>query len=130
MERSKDWLRQSKRDLEHAVGSSGLGHFEWACFAAHQAAEKAIKAVFERLHGEAWGHTVRRLLVRLSERAAVPEELKESAGYLDQHYIPTRYPNGFEDGAPLEFYSKKDADRAIQCAREIIEFCEGHLSRP
>ncbi len=40
-----DWLAQAKRDLEHAHQSSGLGHFEWACFAAQQAAEKAAKAL-------------------------------------------------------------------------------------
>lgn len=34
MNRSRDWLEQAKRDLEHARQSIGLGHFEWACFAS------------------------------------------------------------------------------------------------
>ena len=47
MRRSKDWLDQAIGDLEHARASIELGHFEWSCFAAQQAAEKAAKAVFE-----------------------------------------------------------------------------------
>ena len=37
-------------------------HYEWACFAAQQAAEKVIKAVFQKLGGEAWGHSRHRLV--------------------------------------------------------------------
>lgn len=40
-------MAQAQRDLEHARLSIGSGHFEWACFAAQQAAEKAVKAVSE-----------------------------------------------------------------------------------
>jgi len=32
-----------------------VGHYEWACFAAHQAAEKALKAVYQSLGP--WGAT-------------------------------------------------------------------------
>ncbi|MDW8024318.1 MAG: HEPN domain-containing protein [Armatimonadota bacterium] len=30
------------------------GFYEWACLSAHQAAEKAVKAAFQKLHGEGW----------------------------------------------------------------------------
>ncbi|HDG62343.1 MAG TPA: HEPN domain-containing protein, partial [Thermotoga sp.] len=43
--RSEDWLRQALRDLEHAEESKRSGKHEWACFASHQAAEKAVKAL-------------------------------------------------------------------------------------
>jgi HEPN domain-containing protein len=46
-------MRQAKRDLEHTRGDLKSGYFEWACFSAHQAAEKAVKALFQHLHGEA-----------------------------------------------------------------------------
>ena len=43
--REEDWLRQAKRDLEHARHALGNRDYEWSCFAAQQAAVKAVKAV-------------------------------------------------------------------------------------
>jgi len=40
-DRSRDWFAQAERDLEHARSAQREGRHEWACFAAHQAAEKA-----------------------------------------------------------------------------------------
>ncbi|NTW21878.1 MAG: HEPN domain-containing protein, partial [Nostocales cyanobacterium W4_Combined_metabat2_030] len=40
------WLRQAKRDLDHARLALSGGNYEWACFAAQQSAEKAVKALF------------------------------------------------------------------------------------
>lgn len=58
----RDWLRQAKRDLDHARRSLAGGDYEWACFAAQQSAEKAVKAVFLKLNRTAWGHSVSALL--------------------------------------------------------------------
>ena len=55
----------------------------------------------------------------------VPERLLEAAKTLDKHYIPTRYPNGFDSGMPGDYYTKTDAQEAIENAQQIIEFCEG-----
>lgn len=126
-DRSKDWLAQAERDLNHAVHACEDEDFEWSCFSAQQAAEKAVKAVFLRLHGEGWGHSVYALLKALADKVKVPLNLLESAKVLDKHYIPTRYPNGFERGIPADYYTKKEAQEAIENAREIIEFCQGLL---
>lgn len=126
-DRSKDWLAQAERDLNHAVHACEDEDFEWSCFSAQQAAEKAVKAVFLRLHGEGWGHSVYALLRALVDKVEVPLNLLESAKVLDKHYIPTRYPNGFERGIPADYYTKKEAQEAIGNAREIIEFCQGVL---
>ena len=124
-ERWKDWLAQAKRDLNHAVHACENEDFEWSCFSAQQGAEKAVKAVFLYLHGESWGHSVFALLKALGDRIKVSEQLIEAAKSLDKHYIPTRYPNGFDSGTPGDYYTQKDAQEAIKNAREIIEFCEG-----
>ena len=56
--RSEDWLNQAVRDLEQAKISQKSEHHEWACFASHQASEKAVKAL-HLFHGqEAWGHVI------------------------------------------------------------------------
>jgi len=124
-ERWRDWLAQAKRDLNHAANARKDKDFEWSCFSAQQAAEKAVKAVFLYLHGEGWGHSVYGLLKALSDKVKVPRKLLEAAKILDKHYIPTRYPNGFERGIPADYYTKAEAQEAIKNAREIIKFCQG-----
>jgi HEPN domain-containing protein len=61
--RTYDWLKQAERDLKHARNSLKLKDYEWACFAAQQSAEKGLKALYEFLGGEGWGHSVTKLLV-------------------------------------------------------------------
>lgn len=63
--RWKDWLAQAERDLEQAAASRRDGRHEWACVAAHQAAEKAVNALHLARGQEAWGHVVARLLAEL-----------------------------------------------------------------
>lgn len=120
--RSIDWLRQAHRDLEQAEESRRAGRHEWACFAAHQAAEKAVKALHLQMGQEAWGHVVAKLLRELPQGLAVPEELVERGKVLDNFYIPTRYPNGHPQGAPFEHYGRLQSEEAIKHARAIIEF--------
>lgn len=122
--RSADWLRQSEADLRHAHNAARAGDNDWACFASHQAAEKAVKAVFLGRSTEPWGHSVTRLLAILrDEGVAVPDELLDKARLLDRHYIPTRYPDNLPDGAPTDFYVPSDAEQAIRAAEAIVAHC-------
>jgi HEPN domain-containing protein len=118
--RSEDWLKQAIRDLEQARYSQLEGRHEWACFAAQQSAEKAVKALHLALGQEAWGHVVARLIRELP--CAVPELLIEKAKVLDNFYIPTRYANGHPEGAPFEHYGQIQSGEAILYAGEILEF--------
>ena len=122
-ERSRDWLRQAEVDLRQARSSLDAGFYEWAAFAAHQAAEKAIKAVFQKLHLEAWGHSLSALVQSLPAQARPEASLIDRSKNLDLHYIPSRYPNGFERGAPTDYYTRSQAENAIADAEAIIEFC-------
>ena len=47
-ERSKDWINQAEKDSKVAEVLIKDESFEWSCFAAQQAAEKAVKAVFQK----------------------------------------------------------------------------------
>ena len=123
VDRSKDWLAQAERDLDHAISSQ---KDEWACFAAQQSAEKAVKALHLSLKQEAWGHVVARLLTELPLR--VPEDLVEKAKVLDGFYIPTRYANGHPEGAPFEHYGKIHSKDAIQYAGEILDFVRSQMA--
>ena len=75
--RARDWLKQALRDLEQAEDSRRAGRHEWACFAAQQAAEKAVKGLHLHLGEEAWGHVIAKLLQELPKAVAVPDALIE-----------------------------------------------------
>lgn len=126
--RARDWFNQAIRDLEQAEDSRRAGRHEWACFAAHQASEKAVKALHLHLGQEARGHVVARLLQELPESVSVPNELIEKAHVLDGFYIPTRYPNSHPEGAPFEHYGPLQSEEAIRYAREIIEFVRSQMA--
>ncbi len=126
--RAPDWFRQAERDLEHAEAARRAGQHEWACFAAQQAAEKAVKALHLRMGQEAWGHSIARLLAELPKGVAIPEELVEQARVLDTFYIPTRYPNSHPEGAPFEHYGPLQSEEAIRYARAILEFVRSKMA--
>jgi len=127
--RSEDWLRQALRDLEHAEESKKSGKHEWACFASHQAAEKAVKALHLFLGQEAWGNVISRLLRDLPESVNVQDDLIEKAKILDNFYIPSRYPNSHPEGAPFEHYGPIHSEEAIKYAREIVEFVRSQMAK-
>jgi len=129
MERSSDWMEEARGDLEHSRSDTERGFYNWACFSAQQAAEMAVKAVFQKMHAEAWGHSVADLLEELSKSHKLPQGLMDAALELDKAYIPTRYPNAHPRGAPKDLYTKNEAGRLIQYAEEIVNFCAGLLSK-
>ena len=100
--RALDWLTQAHRDLEQAQDSRAAGRHEWACFAAQQAAEKAVKALHLRLGQEVLGHVVAHLLRQLPKTGTDLDDLIEKGRVLDNFTIPARYPYSHPSGAPFE----------------------------
>ncbi len=125
MNRAKDWFDQAKNDLKHAKKSLKDGDYAWACFASQQAAEKAIKALYMKYNSIAWGHSVVELLENLPEHIKPEEEMIEKAKILDKYYIATRYPNAHPSGPAYKFYTRKEAEKAIEICEEVINFCGG-----
>ena len=113
------WLEQAKADLEFAEYALGGGFHAHACFEAHQAAEKALKALHYALLGKrtVLGHSTSQL-AREAGFAGVDDELLL---VLDQYYIPTRYPNGLPDGIPAKAYTLRQAREAVETARRVVE---------
>ena len=114
-------FRKCKTQLEH-------NFLEWACFLSQQAAEKAIKAVYQKIGGEAWGHSIKELLKGIEEKIDIPQDLIEKAKYLDRFYIPTRYPNGWPSGIPADYITKEETVNAISYSEKIVQFCKSFLS--
>jgi HEPN domain-containing protein len=126
--RAADWLNQAVRDLDQARDSQAADRHEWACFAAQQAAEKAVKALHLHVGQEAWGHVVVRLLRELPPDVRAEEALIEQGRVLDTFYIPARYPNSHPEGAPFEHYGPLQSEEAIRYAGAIIEFVRRQMA--
>lgn len=127
--RANDWFAQARRDLEQAVQSRQAQRHEWAFFAAHQSAEKAVKALHLSQGQEAWGHVVSRLPTELALPVEAPGDLIERGRVLDTFYIPTHYPDSHAAGAPFEHYGPLQSQEAIAYAGQIIEFVADALAR-
>jgi HEPN domain-containing protein len=131
-ERSADWLNQALRDLEQAEASMEAERHEWACFAAHQATEKALKALNLALGQQAWGHTLTRLWAAVPDKAglqpAPPEAIEDRLRLLDGYYIPTRYPDSYPEGMPGEHFGRLQSEQGLSHATAIIEWVRAALA--
>ena len=103
----------------------------WPCRADMWGGQlSAAKAAHAALGQEAWGHVVTELLDALRpDTAGIDDELLDRARALDKLYIPTRYPNGLAGGAPADFYTRPEAERAIADAEAVLAICRRVLSR-
>jgi HEPN domain-containing protein len=122
-------MDQAEGDLKHAQSDMERGFYEWSCFSSQQAAEKAVKAVFQKMGAEAWGHSVSDLLQELSKRHDVSGELIDGALELDKAYIPARYPNAHPSGSPRTRYIEEEARRLLIHGDKIVNFCKSLLSK-
>ena len=117
------WLRQAQDDLEAAGILYTGGKYAQACFLSQQAAEKAVKAAWYAVGVAPWGHSVLRLVREVPDEMLVAglKECESAAAFLDQFYVPTRYPNGLPDLTPSEVYRDEDARRGLGEAGRIIQ---------
>lgn len=127
------WLEEAEEDLRAAGGNVEAGFYNWACFIAQQAAEKAVKALY-MMRGEdvLRIHSITALIRGDKKRGlagwAALAEYMEEAQELDRHYIPARYPNSLPFGRPHEFYNRHRAERCLSCAHAIVSACREILS--
>ena len=116
---SRRWLETARKDLDYAVLAANAGFHAHACFNAHQAAEKAVKAIhYAKGARTVLGHSIRQLIERLD--IASLEVLLSGARQLDLYYVPTRYPTGLVEGTPEEAFSADQSQRALGLAGDIV----------
>lgn len=116
------YRRQAAHTLQSARSDRAQGTFDWACFKAHQAAGPAIKGYVRATAYYATGHSIVKLLAGVGREA--PAALIDCAKSLDKVYIPARYPDAFDAGAPLDYYTAADADASIECAQRIVDWLD------
>ncbi len=128
-EEAVNWLEEAKADLSHARKSIEMGDYNWACFASHQAAEKALKALILHVAGEyPRGHD----LVRLYRKACEHSELnldQADLARLSVYYTQARYPNaGIE--RPSQEITREQALEAVETAGRVIDEVSKALRDP
>ncbi len=121
------WIESSRRTLQSATRDAEAGDYNWACFKAHQAAEKALKALLWGCGKPAYGHMLPKLLDAIERELSieVPTSVKEACSRLNKLYTPTRYPDVWTEGIPEDYYTRSEADEAINLAKSVIEWVEG-----
>ena len=119
-------VREAEKQLNRAEAARVASKPVWAWFAAHQSAEKAVKAL--RLRHQLNGHErmVTRLLLTLPESIDVPPDLIYKAHFLDSHYLPVQLSQS-ELHTPRS-NGKQPADQAVRIAADIIEFVKANLN--
>ena len=116
---SRRWLDTARKDLDFAHFAASVGFHAHACFNAHQAAGKAVKAIhYAKGARTVLGNSVRQLFERLD--IASLGALLSGARQLDLCYVPSRYPIGFDAGTPDEAFSADQSHQALGVARDIV----------
>lgn len=110
MEETELWLRKSERDMLAAEVNFKERLFEESAFFSHQAAEKALKALYIKKFKRLWKvHDLRALAQRLRADNTILKACEE----LNPCYIETRYPVEVE-------YTEDIAASAISNAKKVI----------
>ncbi len=74
------------------------------------------------------GRGIRHLIERLELPSL--ETLLPGARKLDLYYVPTRYPNGLDDGTPAEAFSADQSSRALGFANDIVTAAVAMIDPP
>lgn len=124
MRRVEDWLREAQAEFEAAQDLFAHRHWSWCCFTCQQATEKALKALGEYFREPQSGHNLNILVQALEAHTSIPEPIQKAASRLNHYYIPTRYPNAFDRGAPADQFFEMDAYQALEDTKEVMKFVQ------
>lgn len=121
---SEKWLEKAKDDLRWTEANIKQKIWYGACFMAHQAVEKVLKAYLLR-HGKTIRkiHDLSALLEACIQLDLEFESLREGVLPIVDYYIQTRYP----DAGDFIDYTEESATSAFESSKRIVEFVEGKL---
>jgi HEPN domain-containing protein len=121
------WLSQANHDLDAAAKSMEAGYYEWACFQAEQAAEKALKSgiVYNgksapKLHrlGVLIG-----ILKSMDQRfRGIHIDIADLQSYTFTARYPFLIPGNYE--TPHDYITLEDADKCIKASQIIINLMQ------
>ncbi|HME55605.1 MAG TPA: HEPN domain-containing protein [Candidatus Lokiarchaeia archaeon] len=116
-------MKQAEADLVAAGNSKVSMDYNWSCFQAQQAGEKALKTfLYDNGYTSIITPSLKELVMECERIDPAFSTLKSDAKTLDAYYISTRYPNGLGgDLPPSEYFEEDDAEKCISCATSILD---------
>jgi HEPN domain-containing protein len=117
-EEALNWWRESLHNLRQAKKNIEIDEYSVAAFLCHQAAEKALKALYIMMKNRLppRGHD----LIKLGRSVEAGEVLNELK-ILNPHYTIARYPDA-ANTIPSEAYSREITERCVEAANKIIDW--------
>ena len=116
------WIQHAETELAHARSPMGEA-LAVECFHAHQAVEKAVKAVYvSRQIAFPFVHDIKRLLDGLRERGFVIPDAIQAAEDMTIYATETRYPDA-------ESVTVKEHAEAVRIATAVLEWAKGEIAR-
>ena len=118
----REWLNRARSSLALAKTHLPEAYLEDLCFQAHQAAEKAIKALLIK-QGVVFPyvHDLARLLTILEEAGEPIPETIRNAEELTRYAVMTRYPGLAEPVTEVQY------EEAIATAEEVIQWVANRM---
>ncbi len=117
---ARPWWRQAQADLQNAELVLQAGQFYLTSILAHQAAEKALKALYVEQH--AGGMPARTHDVGfLATQVGTPTNLEDDLETLAPAFSIARYPDD-TDIAPVDAIDHATAIKHLDAARRILEW--------
>jgi HEPN domain-containing protein len=107
------WRAEADAAMRSARLQAEAGLHNWACFAAEQATQLAVKGLLHGLGRGPWGHDLVRLGELLAEVSELPGAVADALRRLSRHYIPARYPDAHPSGPPGIHYGPADSAQAL-----------------
>ncbi len=121
-------FRQAEAELLAARDNVPLGHYSVAAFAAHQAAEMALKALIIHRHRRMPLKT-HNLLGLAEDLGDVPDGVLSDLRLLNPEYAVSRYPAA-ANGVPAENYDAPKTQRIIEAAERVWQWAASALTWP
>jgi len=131
MNAAKEWLKFAWDDLRSAEVLLREGIFNMVCFHAQQAVEKSLKAFLRYQESKVpYIHVLEELCDRCVQIDQSFSIYRTHCKELDVFYQPTRYPEAPAGSLPEGMPNRKQAEDALQKAREVFEFVQKKLCFP
>lgn len=121
MSKVSDWLVYAENDLKTAKAALAEGITNTSCLHSHQVAEKSLKAVLlEKERTVPKVHDLLFLLEKAAKHVEGLSQFKEACRFLNQFYLPMRYPDALPGSLEDMLPTIKDCKKAISFGEEIF----------
>jgi HEPN domain-containing protein len=116
-----DWLGEADADLRHASQAYTFGSYNWACFVAEQAAEKALNAFSIGILRKRpfHVHDLTALHRQTLSSLRLPTTVSGRLAQLSAYYTAARYPNSGLRRPSISITSA-EARTAINIAKVVV----------